>query len=387
MAKAKIKAEKAEQQAKKKAEQKERSAAKKAEQKEKKAQAQAKKAEKKAQAAQKKAQAAQKKAQDVAAKAEKAAAAKAAEGEGGGKKKKGGKKKLDKKKLLILVAGAAVAGGAVFFLLNRGSKDKEPAVQEPIQPPAAYILGQGETPVPALPLWGEGVLVYQDPVEPPPPPETEDGKDTEDGKTAEVTAVAYRYEGLTAPAGLVSAYAAFLTAEDVGFQLVDDTLTTFPEEEQPDLEAVQGSVLLAREAPAEADADKVLTLAVDWTETNCTVTADAVEGRIHHPTPPRQEGGGMMPAQMTLAEAQDFFQGLDPAVLGLEGDSMDDYTVYSVDGAVTINGIPCMRMNVYRSDPGGVNQLAGNFFLSSDGLHIYQLDVAADRVTELELPH
>lgn len=385
-----------------------------------------KKAEKKAANAKKKAAKMEKKAKNRIAKQEEKAEKLAQEadqepGKGGGKKKK--------LLLLIPIVLALLAALAYFVIIPRFfSKEKEPEPEpepEPITAPVTYQMGQ--TAVPALPAWGADVLVYlEDPPEPPAPESEEDGeagkdedgkpedgksekdsqpeeKDGEDGeadqedgeaegeeeKQAEepaeppvITAVRYRYEGYTDYRELLMGYAAFMTTPDVGFSFVDDTLVRLKEEQHPIMTTHRGVVTLARNAVDEADAGKAMTIQLEWTDTNCFVTVDTPEGRVKDPPPPPTANAA---ASMTLMEAMDFVNSLDPADLGLSGSSMEEYTIYAMDGAVMIDNIPCMHLNVYDDNATGTNVVAGQYFMSSDGQHIYLLHPDTNTVEELDV--
>lgn len=368
-----------------------------------------KKAAKKAANDKKKAAKAEKKAKNNIAKQEKKAEkiAKKADQEPG---KGGGKKKL---LLLIPVLVLVIGALAYFVIIPKFFGDdtpEEPPEPEPIDAPTIYQMGQ--TAVPALPAWGKDVLVYLE--DPPVPQESEtvpeeeesqkDGESeepTEDGEAApeedgqdaqpeeteaepqEITAVTYRYEGYSDHMELLSAYVTFMTASDVGFSLVDDTLVRLKEEEYPLMTTHRGSVLLARNAIDEQDAGKALTIQLEWTQDNCFVTVDTPEGRVKDPPPPPSAVNGAN--AMTLMEAMDFVNTLDPADLGLNGSSMEDYTIYAMDGAVMIDNIPCMHINVYDDNATtGTNVVAGQFFMSADGQHIYRLDPETNTVEELD---
>ena len=78
--------------------------------------------------------------------------------------------------------------------------------------------------------------------------------------------------------------------------------------------------------------------------------------------------------------------GLGHQVLGLSGESMESYRVYSRDGFVKINDQACMRLDVYSYDENqGTNIIAGNFYLSSDGRRLYQFDEVNRKMTELSM--
>lgn len=328
---------------------------------------------KKAEAATKKAQLAAQKAEEKKAKAAAKTAAKALDGEEG---EAGGKKKGKKKKLLILipVLVLAVGGGAFFFL--KGGGEKEPEPQEPISIPMEYVLNESH--ITALPVNGAEVLVYQEeiPPEPATPPEDAAGEDGGEAEQPEeepgFTKILYRYEGLQDPASLISAYAAVMTTKDAGFSYVDETLLRIdPPAEEP---GAQGSLLLARNAPQVegGTGGGVHSLLLSWEGTNCSVTLDMPEGRVHDPKP---EGGASSAPRRGLSD----LQALHPSKLGLPGDSMEAYKLIPQEGSFRIAGSISTRVNVYGAD----NQFAGSYFLSADG-KLYKLDEAVNGVVELE---
>lgn len=376
------KAEAAKQKQAAKAEKKAAQAAKRAEQK-------AAKHTKKAEQATKKAQIAAQKAQEKKAKAAAKAAGKGPEGEEGaageGKKKKG-KKKL----LLILIPLLAAAGAGAFFFLKGGGEEEE-APPEPIAIPMEYLLN--ETPITALPVTGEEVLVYQEEVPPEPAaepsPEPEDGQDAkengdasgEEGEEAPAaepqeeeagfTRILYRYEGLKNPRSLVSAYAALMSTEDAGFSIVDETLLRI---DPPEEYGESGSVQLARNAPKTEDGSGggVHSLLLSWEGTNCSVLLDMPEGRVHDP---KAETSASAAPRRGLSD----LEAVHPSKLGLPGESMESYELIPQEGSVRIAGSVCMRVNIY----GEGSQFAGSYFLSSDG-KLYKLDEAANAVVELD---
>ena len=353
---------------------------------------------KKAEQATKKAQLAAQKAAEKKAKAVAKTAARAADGEGGGD---ASKKKKGKKKLLLLavpVLAAAIGVGAFFFL--KGGGEEEEAPPEPIPIPMTYELNGAQ--ITALPVSGDQVLVYQEEIPPEPPAEpeeAEDGSQAEDGGEAEdgadasgedgdeageeapaaepeepagFTKILYRYEGLKNPGSLISAYAALMTAEDAGFSAVDETLMRIDLPEAAE-DAARGEVLLARNAAAAEDGTGggTQSMLLSWDGTNCSVTLDMPEGRVHDPKPET-------PASSPRRGLSDM-EALHPSKLGLPGESMEEYELMLQEGSVRIGGTSCMRVNVYDAN----SQIAGSYFLSSDG-HLYKLDETANAVVELD---
>lgn len=339
---------------------------------------------KKAEAAAKKAEAAAKKAEEKKMKALAKVAAKAVksgDAPEGGEAAAGGKKKGKKKLILLLIPVlAAVIGGAVWFFFLRGGGEEE-AAQEPIPIPMEYLLN--ETPITALPVTGEDVLVYQDEIPPEPPAEPEDAGEAGDGEEKEAaqkdagteeegfTKILYRYEGLQNPVSLISAYTALMTTEDAGFSVVDETLLRV---DPPAEYGEKGAVQLARNVPKAEDGTGggVHSLLLSWEGTGCSVTLDMPEGKVHDPKPEP-------PAPAAPSRGLADLEALHPSKLGLPGESMESYRLIPQEGSVRIAGSVCMRVNVYSEN----GQHAGSYFLSGDG-KLYQLDENANAVVELD---
>jgi hypothetical protein len=73
---------------------------------------------------------------------------------------------------------------------------------------------------------------------------------------------------------------------------------------------------------------------------------------------------------------------MSPAHLGLSGDSMDDYTIFPIDGFVKVDGLDCRRFNVYsKHDPGSI---AATYFFSVDQQHIYMLNPTDNSVSTIK---
>ncbi len=364
-----IVAQKAERAAQKKAAQAEKKVAKQTQAAEKKAAKQAQKAAKAAQKAELASRKAEEKRAKIAAKVAVSAAAEEETGEEGPPKKKGKKKLL----LLLLPVLAIAIGVGVFFFLRRGGEPEE-ELPEPITAPAQYEVG-GEMQVPALPVWGD-VVVYGEEIVPE-PVEGEDGEEAAAADSGDFTPMLYTYQELSNARTLVAAYTALMTSEDAGFFAVDDTMTkidapTFDGETPP----TSGSVHLARNVP---EGDVVQSLTLDWSEGSCTVAVELPEGRVKDPKPPSTS------SDRTVTQVVESLRDLPPSVLGLEGDSMDDYRIYTQDGTAKVDGIPCLRMSVYKITENGGNEVAGHYFLSTDGLHVYKFDVATNTVVELDI--
>lgn len=90
---------------------------------------------------------------------------------------------------------------------------------------------------------------------------------------------------------------------------------------------------------------------------------------------------------LTMSESVDYMQTLSPALLGLEGDSMDAYEMLPSEGLILVDGEPCTEIMVYRRDPKtGTNVFQGSYLLDRSGTSLYRLDRDSDAVTELFTP-
>lgn len=293
-----------------------------------------------------------------------------------------------KKKLKLLIPIVVVAAAAVVVLILKPWESKE-AEEEVPELPEEYLVGT--EPVPALTL-----------------------EDPKGVQATQAKTVTYTYEGLTDSGAAASAYVSQLSSAEPRFFVVDET---FMKTDRPDFSAEEGFVLLARviveedseeesdkepepedeqepEGESEAAApltpeeepavelDRLLTVAISWSKGVCVVVADETEGIITDPPEPEPEE----PVQsMSLLEAVDYLSGLQPSALGLPGSSMDNYQVFALDGAVMVDGRPCMRLRIYELDEQGVvSEIAGSYFLSGNGQHLYQQDMETNAITELE---
>ena len=77
---------------------------------------------------------------------------------------------------------------------------------------------------------------------------------------------------------------------------------------------------------------------------------------------------------MTVDEAVEYFMRLNPADLGLPGESMEAFQVYPSEKAVPVDGLPCMKLIVYADSAAGTNSPEGTFLLARDGTAVYKLD-------------
>ena len=264
--------------------------------------------------------------------------------------------------------------------------------EEALVTPEAYILGENSAPPFDEQLTEEGggklvSLVRQypevpeestdptgeplaqesgSPGESPAPEESEqpneDKKDKDVEPEGDPDRLIYTYAELPEAGTLVGTYAGALTALEDPFQPVDQENGPT---DAPDYAQETGTVRMARNA---AEEQTLFRIRVDWTPTSCAVTVDRAEGHIEKPQPVQEV------EPMTLGQVVSYVEGLTPAILGLEGDSMDQYDVYPMEGISMVNGQACIQFRVYERTVMGTNDVAGIFLITADRMHIYRLN-------------
>ena len=88
---------------------------------------------------------------------------------------------------------------------------------------------------------------------------------------------------------------------------------------------------------------------------------------------------------MTVEETVERFKALSPQVLGLEGNSLQEYEVFHQQGSVPVDGVPCLEVTVYGNNQTDTNTPLGTYLYARDGSALYQLDVDSDTITRLDL--
>ncbi|MCI8437730.1 MAG: hypothetical protein HFF40_09240 [Lawsonibacter sp.] len=308
-------------------------------------------------------------------KAKKVKAAPVENGETGGKKKKGGKKKL----LLIpiaLVLVAAIAAAAVLFVLPKfginllgGGDDEGPQLEEPLPKKGVEAYTVGEDTVPSLDTIleeGEGELIA---LRSPGKPSGDESSDVNSRYT-------YIYE-LNGCAAIMDRYLDILMGSEQGFVITDDTYLV--QEERPELQDAEGVLVLVR---ASAEEGHLFQLAIGWSQAsaNLAVRVSAPEGKISYPEKEPSASNVTEPSSVSMQMEQ--IRSMSPAHLGLSGDSMDDYTIFPIDGFVKVDGLDCRRFNVYsKHDPGSI---AATYFFSVDQQHIYMLNPTDNSVSTIK---
>ncbi len=314
--------------------------------------------------------------------------------------------------LLIPIALIAVAAVVVFvFVLPhlRGDGGDDPATvetEEPVPPELPEELMVGDVSVPGMTLEAD-----------------ESGAQAVLAKT-----VTYTYTNLNDAGKVAETYVGQLRGADPGFSIVDEELVR--QTEKPDFTTPEGMVLMARNLPkpeseaketpaptevpedesplpegesappeesedvaspnpeesaepVEEAPDMVITVRITWSEGQCVVTADEVEGKVT--SPPSNGAPGVTPS-VGVREAEDQLMAMTPAELGLPGESMADYEVMAQNGIEMVNDDErCIRIDVYNGSTGpNPYEFVGTYLISTNGAHLYRLNPTTNQLEELD---
>lgn len=317
-----------------------------------------------------------------------------------------GKKKGKKKLLLIpvaLIVIAAVAAAAVLVVLPKfginllPSSEPGPGEEEAPKSLETFIAGEPITnedgeeiqdatiSLDTLLEEGEGTLIaVRKPgeIKKGEPAASSSSSASSSAAEPEVEQYTYIYD-VAAPAAIVDRYLDAVLGGEEKFVLVDDTYLHL--EERPVLEDTVGTVTIARKSVQDG---RLFQIVIGWSEASSLVfRTSAPEGSIHEPEKEPGVGlGSQVVETVPLTTQIETIRSMSPAQFGLEGDSMDGYEIYPVEGFVKVDGLDCRRFNIYVSrGPDGDHypDLEAIVLLSSDQKHVYRLDPESNAVTEL----
>ena len=194
---------------------------------------------------------------------------------------------------------------------------------------------------------------------------------TEAAAEAGVESYTYHYNQMEDPALMAAEYIGVLRGGEQGFKVTDQENRMLADE--PELETLTGTVILEKMSavePAEGESKKIFQVVVAWSEFALAIQVSHQEGTI---LPPLEEETEEPAQPKALTEQLEYFNGLNPEKLGLEGDDMHDYTVYPKTGWVLVDSFSCRELNIYLEDAlDGTNVFMGTFYLSSDLQHLYK---------------
>lgn len=309
------------------------------------------------------------------------------------------KKKLPRILLLIPPLVIAAAAAIIFFVVLpklNGDAEPEPTASEEPQPPVLPS---------AIPI-GDNVSIAGMVL----------GADESGAQAVKAKTVTYTYSSLNDAGKAAQTYAGQLAGES--FSPVDEEFVRL--KDKPDYTTAEGMVLLARDAPAEEPEENepeetpepanlegfefllggqagfdagfveptpeepvtyVHTVRITWSPGTCVVTADEAVGKVTSPQVSALPGG----QSLSVRGAVNRLREMDPAKLGLEGETMEGYELIPMDATRMVDGTACINVYVYNG--GGSdqsNQFVGSYLMSIDGLHLYRLDPVTDTLVELK---
>lgn len=230
---------------------------------------------------------------------------------------------------------------AVCILTACGAKDEEVVEENTAIIPNAYFIGS------------ECVTAVQ----------SEQGVHFTQLDVMESGAFAYSYAGFETAGTSMQTYAELLMSEENGFSSVNGE--TYRAAALPDFTTAEGSMSLSR----PTDNEKIVVVRGDWLADQCTVTIS-----IQDPPEPEEKKPAKKKYGLSHVGAVEYLQALEPAVLELEGDSMEAYNIYITNGFTYVNGEACLRAEIYAED-GDIltNVHCGTYYMSGDGERIYRL--------------
>lgn len=177
----------------------------------------------------------------------------------------------------------------------------------------------------------------------------------------------YSYAGFEDVNTSVQTYTELLSNEENGFSVVDSE--TLRNAAAPDYTAEDGSVVLAR----ETDGEKLTVVRLNWRAGECDAAVSIEEKpvieEVKETAQPQRNYG------LSHVGAIEYLKTLEPAALQLEGESMEEYNVYIMNGFTYVDGEACLRVEIYSDDnTAHTNACMGRYFMSGNGEHIYLLD-------------
>lgn len=195
--------------------------------------------------------------------------------------------------------------------------------------------------------------------------EPEAGMQLSELYTTETGAFVYTYVGFAAVNESVQSYVEKLTTEEHGFSIVNGE--TFRAAQAPDFTLAEGTVSLSKSAENE----KITVIRLDWSADQCVASISIEDAPVIEEASSKPNTSNV---GLSHSGAMEFLKELSPAVLQLEGESMEAYNIYIMNGFTYVNGEACLRIKIYTdSNSAQTNVHVGTYFMSGNGERIYRL--------------
>ncbi len=145
----------------------------------------------------------------------------------------------------------------------------------------------------------------------------------------------------------------------------------------PDFTQRAGTVTMAKMASGTA---RLMFVTVDWNYYGATVTVEYRDGTLWVAPVVKATSG-----TLSIADAVAFLETRNPADLGLSGNSMTDYNVYTSEGLVMINGVSYRQFTVSgRATDGNGATYGGTYLINAEGL-TFSVNQVTGAVTPLNI--
>lgn len=160
-----------------------------------------------------------------------------------------------------------------------------------------------------------------------------------------------------------SGYVSYLGSS--GYKIIDpyhNVNNEYYEMLTPDFTQRAGTVAMAKKA---SGTERLMLLVVDWHYYGATVTVSYLDGTLWVAPPPETTASK---GSLTISDAVDFLKTRNPSELGLSGNTMDDYSIYTAEGLVIINGVTYREFTILGKTEGGAgSSFGGNYLIDAEG--------------------
>lgn len=130
----------------------------------------------------------------------------------------------------------------------------------------------------------------------------------------------------------------------------------------PDFTQRAGTVALAKTA---SGIDRLILVVVDWSYYGATVSVEYIDGKLWIPpkvSPAASKGS------LSISDVVGFLSERSPSELGLSGNTMDEYNIYTSEGLVILNGETYRQFNVNgKPIDGNGSTYGGTYLVNADG--------------------
>lgn len=169
-----------------------------------------------------------------------------------------------------------------------------------------------------------------------------------------------------------------------GFKIIDPfhpVENEYYEMLDPDFTQRSGTLALAKKASGD---QKIFMIIVDWNPVGAVVTVYEEEGTLW--IPPKKDSTAAK-SSLSVSDAVNFFETRTPDSLGLDGNDMSEFSVYSSEAIVIMNGVSYRQFTITKNPvDGGGSAFGGTYLMDSEG-NTLVLDRVTGTVSPLQVPN